>query len=184
MSLARLLIIALAIGLGLTAYFVVRRLLIVLASRLIARTETRWDDIFLERGVFRRLAYLAPGLSMYLISPLALEGYDELTALAVRAIGIYLIFIGIGVIDSLLSAASDIYETLAVSREIPIKGFVQTAKIILYFVGGVFMISIAIHKTPIFLISGLGALTAVLLLIFKDPILGLVGGVQLTVYYH
>jgi miniconductance mechanosensitive channel len=88
---------------------------------------------------------------------------------------------GMLVIDSFLNAAQDIYGSFEVSREIPIRSFVQALKIVIYFTGGVFLISIVLNKTPVYFLSGLGAMTAVLMLIFKDAILGFVAGIQLTV---
>ena len=83
-------------------------------------------------------------------------------------------------LDSLLNAVVDIYRTFEASKEIPIKGFVQVVKIALYFLTVVFVISILLNKTPVYLLSGIGAMTAVLMLIFRDAILGFVAGIQLA----
>jgi miniconductance mechanosensitive channel len=73
----------------------------------------------------------------------------------------------------------DIYQTFSVSGDIPLKGFAQVLKIILYGTGLILVISVLLDRSPIYLLSGLGALTAVLMLVFKDPILGFAGGIQL-----
>jgi miniconductance mechanosensitive channel len=91
-----------------------------------------------------------------------------------------MIILGIIIIDSFLNAAHDVYNTYPVLREIPVKSFIQVTKLVFYFIGGIFIISIAINKTPIYLFSGLGAMTAVLMFIFKDAILGFIAGIQLT----
>jgi len=84
------------------------------------------------------------------------------------------------VLDSLLNTVEDIYQTFRASKEIPIKGFIQVLKLALYFVAAIFVISILLNKTPVYLLSGIGALAAVMLLVFKDSILGFVAGIQLA----
>jgi len=84
------------------------------------------------------------------------------------------------VLDSLLNTVEDIYQTFRASKEIPIKGFIQVLKLVLYFVAAIFVISILLNKTPVYLLSGIGALAAVMLLVFKDSILGFVAGIQLA----
>jgi miniconductance mechanosensitive channel len=91
-----------------------------------------------------------------------------------------MIAMGILATDAFLNASLDIYKTYEVSNRIPIKGFIQVFKIIIYFTSAVFIISILLNKTPFYLFSSLGALTAVLMFIFKDAILGFVAGIQLS----
>jgi miniconductance mechanosensitive channel len=93
---------------------------------------------------------------------------------------IYIIVIGMLVLDALLNAILEIYQNFEVSNEVPIKGFVQVFKIGVYFLGGILIIAIILDKSPLYLFSGLGALTAVLMLVFKDVILGFVAGIQLS----
>lgn len=83
-------------------------------------------------------------------------------------------------INALLNASLGIYNTYEISNRIPIKGFIQVFKIIIYFICFILIISILLNKTPIILFSSLGALTAVLMFIFKDPILGFIAGIQLS----
>ncbi len=91
-----------------------------------------------------------------------------------------MIVMGILALDAFLNGSLAIYETYEISNKIPIKGFIQVFKIIIYFTSGVFIIAILLDKTPVYLFSSLGALTAVLMFIFKDAILGFVAGIQLT----
>lgn len=178
--LARISLTVLALVLSIVANFVAKRFILKGLTHLIVRTGTTWDDIFLERKVFDKLSHLAPAAVLYVMLPLALEGYDRLIALAVNSVFIYMIIIGVLVIDSLLNAVLDLYRTLAISKEVPIKSFIQVLKVVIYCIVGIFIISIVLGKTPLYFFSGLGALTAVLLLIFKDAILGFVAGIQLA----
>lgn len=173
-------LVILAIGLSIIAHFVAKRFILKGLSHIVARTGTRWDDIFLEKNVFGKLSHLVPGVVLYVMIPLALDGYERLTALSTSAVVIYMIIIGLLVIDAFLNAVFDIYLTFEVSREIPIKSFIQILKVGIYFVAIIFIISVILNKTPIYFFSGLGAITAILLLIFKDAILGFVAGIQLA----
>lgn len=148
---------------------------------LILRTGTEWDDALIEHRVLHRLAHLAPGLVIYRLAPIALEEHGRLAAMAGTGATIYILLVGALVADAFLSAALDIYRSTDSSREISIKSLVQFLKVILYFVVGLFALSVLLGKSPDYLLGGLTAITAVLLLIFRDAILGLVAGIQLTV---
>lgn len=178
--LATAILITFAIVLSIIANFVAKRFILKGLARIVAHTETQWDDIFHERNVFGKLSHLAPAVVLYVMMPLALEGYDRLTALATNVVVLYMIIIGILVIDSFLNAVHDIYRIREGSKEIPIKSFIQILKIAIYFIAIILIISVILNKTPIYFFSGLGAITAVLLLIFKDAILGFVAGIQLA----
>ncbi len=178
--LARAILAVLAIFLSIVANLIAKRLILKGLARLILRTETKWDDFLLERNVFAKLTHFAPATVLYVMAPLVLEGYDRLTGFATNILFIYMILIGLLVIDALLNAVLDIYRTLEISKEVPIKSFIQILKVAIYFIAGIFLISVVLNKTPLYFLSGLGALTAVLLLIFKDAILGFVAGIQLA----
>ncbi len=165
--------------LSVLANLVAKRYLLSGLQYLISRTKTTWDDTFLRRNVFNRLAHLAPAAVVYLLIPPALGDLTALVSTIKSAVLIYMIIVIMLAIDAFLNSIEEIYRNFEVSRKIPIKGFVQVLKIILYFLGGIFVISIVLNKTPVYFLSGLGALTAVLMFIFKDAILGFVAGIQL-----
>mgnify|MGYP001965013295 FL=1 len=150
-------------------------------NSLIRHTNTHWDDALIERGVLHRLAHLVPGLVIYRLAPLALVGHARLQEIVDTGVQVYLVLTSMLVIDALMSTTVDIYRSTETSREISIKGLIQFLKVILYFLCGVFVVSVLLGKSPFYLLSGLTALTAVLLLIFRDAILGLVAGIQLSV---
>jgi len=162
------------------ANFVTKRLILSAFTYIISRSKTQWDDAILRRKALNRLAHLAPAIVIFVLMPTALAGLDSATALVRGATLIYMIIILMLVLDSVLNAVVDIYRQFDVSKEIPIIGFVQVIKLILYFLAAIFIFSIILNKTPVYLLSGLGALTAVLMLIFRDAILGFVAGIQLS----
>ncbi|MFQ5329414.1 MAG: mechanosensitive ion channel family protein [Thermodesulfobacteriota bacterium] len=165
--------------LSIIANIIAKRCVLMGVRYLVGRTETKIDDIFLERKVFTKLSHFAPAIVIYLLSPVALSSYEKLSSVVTHGAIIYMVIIGLIVIDSFLNALLDIYRTFEASKEIPIKSFIQILKIAIYFCALIFIVSIILGKSPVYLISGLGALTAVLLLIFKDSILGFVAGIQL-----
>jgi len=146
---------------------------------LLQRTRNQWDDIFVKENVFTRLAMVVPVLVMQIFFPVVLANYPGAQTFAEKLTQILFIIVAVIVIDALFSALHGIYQTLKVSSEIPLTGSVQVLKILLFFISTVLVISVIFDRTPVYFFSGLGAMTAVLLLIFKDPILGFVAGVQL-----
>lgn len=178
--LARAIIFASIIILAVISYRLTRRLILKALSVIIGKTETQWDDVILRKKVFNRLAYLAPAVVAYILIPIPLQDYEAIIDVFNGGITIYIIAIAVLAIDAFLNATLTIYKTYEVSNRIPIKGFIQVVKIIIYFTSGIFVISILVDKTPIYLFSSLGAITAVLMFIFKDAILGFVAGIQLS----
>jgi len=147
---------------------------------LVGRTATAWDDIIVKRRVLHRLSHLAPALVIYLFAPTVLEGYEAWIIVIRRVALIYMLLMAVLAVDSALNAAADIVHTSRVSRDLPVKSVVQVLKLVLYIIAAIAMVSLVIGQSPVLLLSGLGAMTAILMLIFKDPILGLVAGIQLS----
>ncbi len=162
------------------ANFVAKRYIVTTLTYVISRSKTKWDDAILRQKTLNRLAHLAPALIIFLLTPVALEGFDLTITLILNAAQIYMIIILMLVLDSLLNTLEDVYRSFRAAKEIPIKGFIQVLKLVLYFFTAVLVISILLDKTPIYLLSGIGALTAVLMLVFRDAILGFVAGIQLA----
>lgn len=178
--LARIFAILLVICLSVLSDFLSRRLLLSGLSSLVARSKTKWDDALLKHRFFNHLSHFAPAVVIALMAPMALTGYPQLVRMAETGINIYMIVIGIFAVNAFLNALSMIYQGYEVSKKVPIKAFIQALKIVIYFLAFILLISVMLDKTPLYLLSGLSALTAVFMLIFKDAILGFVAGIQLT----
>lgn len=167
----------LIIGVGTwLVFFIIRRWLSLLLVIIVGKTRTKWDDILLEQGFFRRLAYLVIPIVAYIVLERIQWEYKDILR---RIIDIWLIINVLFIILSLLDAINKIYESYPVARNRPIKMFIQIIKVFLYTAVIVTIISVLLNKSPEKLILGLGAFAAVLMLIFKDSILGFVAGVQL-----
>jgi miniconductance mechanosensitive channel len=163
------------------SHIVAKRLLLRIIKKLVKRTKTAWDDILLKQKFFGRISHLAPALVVYLLAPFFWFGYPVVFMTLQRVAMVYMAAVGLLALDSFLNAVVDIYGTFELARKRPIRGFVQAAKIILYLIASIMIISILLGKSPSLLLGGLGAMTAVLMLIFKDSILGFVAGIQLSV---
>ncbi|MBI1357533.1 MAG: mechanosensitive ion channel [Acidobacteria bacterium] len=161
------------------ANLITKRILLAAVKGFTQRTATTWDDKILNRGVFRRLSHLAPAMVIYSLAPLTLETSALVTA-ALKGAQIYMIVVGVLTIDAALNAFHDIYLTFPVSRRIPVFAYVQVVKLLMTIAALIVVVAIVIEKSPLLLLSGLGAATAILLLVFKDTILGLVAGIQLV----
>ncbi len=160
---------------------IITKYMIVGAIRkIIAKSSSSRDDILARRKVFSRLSHLAPALVVYALGPQFLDGHPVIANGVVTLSLIYLTITCVLLIDGLINAGEELYRTYKVSRTFPIKSFVQVAKLTLYFLGFVAVLSLIMGESPLTFFAGFGALTAVLMLVFKDPILGFVAGIQLS----
>ncbi|MCL3780876.1 mechanosensitive ion channel [Prolixibacteraceae bacterium JC049] len=197
-TLATLIIIAVVAG---GAFYITRRVLLTVAGKLAKKTKTEWDDLLLKNRVFRAVAHLVPAFILYHTYHFAsYEGFGaETTAAAIKIpeevlkdyylwlppllhkiSKLYFILIFLTISNRVLNTAHDIYNSLPVSFHRSIKGYVQLVKILFYFLGSILIISIIINRDPSYLLAGLGTMAAVLLLVFKDTILGFVASIQLS----
>jgi len=162
------------------ANFITKKLLIAIISRLVRKSKTKWDDILLEKKVFNRVAHFAPAIVIYYLVEYSLAGHPDWISVIQAGTYIYMIIVTLLVLDSFINALHGIYQTLEISKDRSIKGYIQVVKIIIYFIGIILILSILLNKEVGYFFTGLGALAAVLMLVFKDSILGLVGGIQLS----
>ena len=160
--------------------YISKNLVLGVVKKIIAKSKTEWDDLLVERNVLDKLFMLLPAFAFYALSKHLLHSHPLLEGFLTNVSSIYVICIVVSVLDSVFDLLLDVYNRFEISQSFPIKSFVQVLKVVIYLVGGVLIISIFAGKSPVYILSGMGALTAVLMLIFKDPILGLVAGIQLT----
>lgn len=156
--------------------FIINRLVLKLISKIIRSNKLKWDDVLLETKVFQRIALIVPGVIFYSFALF----YNGFSGTVQKIAVIYVLIIISLVLKSILDAIDKIYRQNPVSKERPIKGLLQILEICVYLVTGIAIVSILFDKNPIYLISGLGAATAVVSFIFKDLIVGFVSGIQLT----
>ena len=174
--LALIVIFALASVVWLIGRLLLSRLLV----RIIEASASRNDDELLKRNVPSRLAHILVALTISTLAPALLQDEPWLAnALSVAAL-IYLLVMVALVIDAVLDTVLVISSQYEFSRELPLKSIFQVLKLGIWFFAIMLALSLILGKSPVTLFAGLGAMTAVLMLVFKDPILGFVAGIQLS----
>jgi len=162
------------------AYLFASRILLSVVHAVAQRTTQTWDDALVANRVGAKLAQLAPVFVIYLGVDL-LPGIDKVTrAVVLNVTSAYMIVVVAITIVAVLNALNDIYESQPEAHKRPIKGFIQLLQIAVMILGALLFISALLDRSPVILLSGFGAMTAVLLLVFKDTLLSLVASVQLS----
>tara|TARA_R110000787_G_scaffold156837_2_gene270805 strand:+ start:64 stop:1302 length:1239 start_codon:yes stop_codon:yes gene_type:complete len=162
------------------AHLVVKYALVRAVRAFADRSSVTWDDALVSHNVLGRLVQVLPALIVFIGTPLVPDLPDSgITLIRNVAMG-YIVLMLTLALTGLLSAANTIYSSLPIAKDRPLKGFVQLLQIVVWILGGVMIISVVLDRSPLLLLSGFGAMTAILLLVFKDTILSLVASVQLT----
>ena len=139
-----------------------------------------WNTLLMKRRVFHNLIHTIPGILVYILLPIAFVRGKELLLISQKICAVYIILSLLLAINGVLLMILDAYSEKAKAKNHPMKGFIQVLQVLLFFVGGIIMIAILVNKSPASLFAGLGASAAVLMLVFKDSILGFVAGIQLS----
>ncbi|MCY1634370.1 mechanosensitive ion channel family protein [Marinifilum sp. D737] len=158
--------------------YIAKKILIAFITRVVRKTKTHWDDILLERKVFNKISHFAPAIIIY--SSASLIDHQLWSNIIENGAYVYMVVLAIMLLDTFLSASNDIYNTMPVSKTRPIKGYIQIVKIFFYALGIIAIIAVLFDRNPLTIIAGMGAFAAVILLIFKDTILGFVASIQLS----
>ncbi len=161
-------------------YYVSKFVVLKIVRRITHRTSSTWDDALYNNRVFHKSVLLVPTLLFNVLAPYTLTEFPEFLKWVLLLNRILIVYVTVGAINKFLNALYDIFQGYEVSKAKPVKGYIQVLKIIIIIIGVIIVISLLFDKSPIYLLGGLGAFSAVLLLIFKDPILGLVAGIQIS----
>lgn len=175
MIIAALLVI-LAIGLD----YLCQAIFVGSMKKLAQHTHYQWDSLLLKRKVVHHLVHTIPGILVYALLPLAFIRGKGLLLLSQKICAVYIVFSLLLAINGFILVFLDMYNMRQVNKNRPIKGFMQVLQVLLFFIGGIVIIAILIGKSPASLFAGLGASAAILMLVFKDTILGFVAGIQLS----
>ena len=159
---------------------IAKHLLVGTVRAFAKRTSVAWDDALVTHNVFGRLVQVVPALIVFVGVPFV-PGLPEGLEQLMRNVAMgYMVLMLTLALTAMLSAANTIYSASPVSKDRPLKGFVQLVQIVVWIFGGVMIIAAVLDRSPLLLLGGFGAMTAILLLVFKDTILSLVASVQLT----
>jgi miniconductance mechanosensitive channel len=163
------------------SYIIAKKVLINIIKKLTQKSKTKWDDIFAEKGVFNILAYFIPLYVLYTFTPITLSYYPIFVSGAEAIFSALMILTILITINAALNAFNEIYNSFTIAKTRSIKGYVQVIKIVVFTIGSILILTNLFGiDNPAGIVGGLGAFSAVLLLVFKDPILGFVGGIQLS----
>ncbi len=168
------------LGAAAGAYILVRYLIFPLVYRFTHRTENTWDDVLLDRPVLLRASLFAPVLVLRLALPLVEDIGTTTIDFSTRVLDSILIVLALVLASAVVGAVNELYENLEISDNRPIKGYIQVIVIVAWVFGAIAIVARLTGQDVGLILGGLGALTAVLLLVFKDTILSIVASIQLT----
>lgn len=139
-----------------------------------------------QHSIFRKISHFAPAIIIYLCAPLLIveqvPASNKIASFIRLATQVYFIGLFYFIISALLDYFEDLYKRLPIARRRPIKSYLQVSKIILVIIAAILVVSMLLHKSPLVFLTGFGAMTALLTIIFKDSILGFIASIQLTTY--
>ena len=160
------------------SFLLARKVVLRLVTQAAGRTNTRWDDAVVERGVVSQASYLVPAVVFYF----GLDFFSFDTEILARIVRAWFVFCLVIMTSRLLGAGADIYEHYPISNRRPIKGYIQLANLIVFLIGAILALCTLLDISPWGIMSGLGAMTALLILVFRDTILSLVASLQIAAY--
>lgn len=180
LKISNLIILVAMLLLGVAMYFLLKYIALRIVKTVAKRTSSKWDDILVEQKFFQRLILLIPALMVYNLGPSAVADVEGLGRIVELSLQIYMLFVFAAIIIAFLNSVHEIYLQYDIAKLKPIKGYLQVVKIVLYIIVAILVISMLVGTSPWPILTGMGAISAILLLIFKDTILGLVGSIQLS----
>ncbi len=159
-------------------FYISKKIILPQIHKFFKRTKTIWDDLLTQHKVLGRIMLLIPAMIIQYGLPLVPDFYNFLS----KTIHLYVYVVIILIINSLLDSAVAIYNTRPIAYKWPLKGWGQLLKMFVTIFGGIFVIALILDKSPWGLVSSIGAMTAILLLIFKDTLLSFVASLQIASY--
>ena len=161
-------------------YMLVKRVIVNFIHIFIKHTKAKWDDVLVEHQVFDKLIMVLPVVTLSELMPYILSNHSFSAAVIQRGLSLVVVVLVVRAIFAALDACHAIADSGHLTKRLPIKSFVQLVKLFLFFIGLILAISAITQQSPFFFLSGLGVATGLILLVFKDTILGFVAGIQLA----
>lgn len=161
-------------------YWVTKKWIIPLFYKLFKKTSFTWDDVLVEKNAFRKLAHITPALIIKIGAPILFRDFPSSLSMVNKLTDAYLIFASILIVLAFLEVIESLFSKMPVFCDKPIGSYFQLGRIILYLVSAILILSVLLGKSPVYFLSVFGAMSAVVLLIFKDTILGFVSSIQMS----
>lgn len=161
-------------------YWVTKKWIIPLFYKLFKKTSFTWDDVLVEKNAFRKLAHITPALIIKIGAPILFRDFPSSLSMVNKLTDAYLIFASVLIVLAFLEVIESLFSKMPVFSDKPIGSYFQLGRIILYLISAILILSVLLGKSPIYFLSVFGAMSAVVLLIFKDTILGFVSSIQMS----
>ena len=162
------------------SYYLTKNYILQLIHKLISHSKNQWDDLLFEHHVFSRVAMMVPYVLLFILTPIFISDESSFTPVLFVIAKIGICFQVARSISSLLNVINHLYQQTATEKYLPLNSTLQLIKLAVYIVAAILAISLVLGRSPLYLLSGLGALTAVLILVFQDTIKGLVASIQIS----
>ena len=156
-----------------------KRIFIPIINKITSKTESAWDDHLLNENVLKNTCRLIPPIAMYMVIPMVLQENTSYADFTIKFCWIYIAVVVMKLICAIISSLYAISSEHEKTKNKTLKGFYQMLKLVVICIGSIIIISTLIGKSPVVILTGLGAGTAILMLVFQDTIKGLVAGIQL-----
>ena len=179
-SLVTLLLFVGMLALAAIIYFIFRPLILRGVAHYAGKTNAIWDNELVSHGVFRWLTHLLPGIFIFLLVPGLFKSEPSLANILRGASSLYIIISCYLIFDSVVNALQAIYRKAPSGGKINLTTFAQVAKLLAALIAIIFSLAVILGKSPLVLLGGLGVFASVLMLVFKDVILGFIAGIQLA----
>ncbi len=173
-------LIGMIIGIAFLADYVCRLILLKVVKKIVTKTKATWDDIIFDEKVMTKLCHIVAPVLIYFFFPIAFPKSSELYTLILKTTEIYIIAVAMRFVVTFCTAVYIVYNENEKYHDRPLKGLLQTVQVIVFFIGGILIVSLLFDKSPASLLAGLGASAAILIFVFKDSIMGFVSGIQLS----
>ncbi len=174
-----ILLLALCIVAGL-AFWVTKKTIVNYIYRLVRKSPITWDDVLADRQVFNNVAHFVPALIVRVSAPAIFQDFGSVLPVVVKLTDVYLLVVGTSILSAFLKVGEFGLSKSEAFKDKPLSSYGQLIRLILYIASGILILSVLLGKSPIYFLSAFGAMTAILMLIFKDTILGLVASVQIS----
>jgi miniconductance mechanosensitive channel len=162
------------------SFYIAKNYVLALIHKLISTSKNTWDDHLFDHQVFSRISLLVPFVLLLLLTPFFLDAESLLAVVLMVFAKIGICFQVARSISATLNVINSLYQQKASERYLPLNSTLQVIKLVVYLVATILATSLLLDRSPLYLLSGLGALTAVLILVFQDTIKGLVASIQIS----
>jgi len=173
-------ILGIILVISLIVHGLLHKIALPFLRRFTAKSSRQWPQAIIDTKLFSRVVLLLQGVLLQIQLEMFLQGHEPLFSMLMVISQVWMMIFALLIFFSMLDLVLGISEHSTFATQLPLRGIFQSLKLITALLNALMIISVLIGKSPMVLLTGLGAMTAVLMLVFKDPILGLVAGIQLS----